>query len=120
MKFSPAAAFALFLALPGGQASAQPEPSFRAGCDTLRQSLDALKPGGELLTIAVEGALTMAKTGSGLSYFGLCEAPAPQVLCVTEATDERKVGDRVVVSGTLERIGPNHVKLDPCLAQPPE
>lgn len=118
----PLSAFALVVCAVGlgAPAGAQPEPSFRASCETLRQSLDALKDSGELVTIAIEDSLTMAKSGAGLTYLGLCTAPAPQVLCVTYQGEARKVGDRVLVSGTLERVGPDHVKLDPCIDQVPE
>lgn len=100
---------------------AQPEPSFRAGCHELRGALQALAGReGELVTIQVEGRLTMVRTGAGLTYLGLCRAPDPQVLCVTYDDNGGKAGDHVVVSGSWEQIGPDHVKLDPCLHHAPE
>jgi hypothetical protein len=100
---------------------AQPEPSFRASCGELRSALKALAGReGELITIQVEGPLTMVRTGPGLTYLGLCQAPDPQVLCVTYGDNGRKAGKRVVVSGSWEQVGPDHVKLDPCLHHPPE
>lgn len=102
-------------------ARAQPEPSFRASCSELRAALKALAGReGELVTIQVEGPLTMVKTGAGLTYLGLCQAPDPQVLCVTYDDNGRKAGERVVVSGSWEQFGPDHVKLDPCLHHPPD
>jgi hypothetical protein len=100
---------------------AQPEPTFRASCSELRTALKALAGReGELVTIQVEGPLTMVKTGAGLTYLGLCQAPDPQVLCVTYDDNGRKAGERVVVSGSWEQFGPDHVKLDPCLHHPPD
>ncbi|HEV7325871.1 MAG TPA: hypothetical protein VGN91_12435 [Bosea sp. (in: a-proteobacteria)] len=102
-------------------ARAQPEPSFRASCSELRTALKSLAGReGELVTIQVEGPLTMVETGAGLTYLGLCQAPDPQVLCVTYDDNGRKAGERVVVSGSWEQFGPDHVKLDPCLHHPPD
>jgi hypothetical protein len=107
--------------LPATSPHAQPEPSFRAGCGTLREALKTLAGReGELVTIQVEGALTMVRSGAGLTYLGLCRAPDPQVLCVTYDSNGRMAGERVVVSGSWEQVGPDHVKLDPCLHHPPE
>lgn len=100
----------------GAPAQAQPEPSFRSNCKGLREALRRLGPtGDELVTIQVEGALTMIRGDGALVYLALCSAPDPQVLCVTYAENGRKVGDVVVASGSYARVGPNHVKLDPCL-----
>ncbi len=102
-------------------ASAQPEPSFKARCGELRKAMRALDgKEGELVTIQVEGTLSAVQEGSGLVYLVLCAKPDPQVLCVTYATNDRKRGDKVVVAGTFERVGSDHVKLDPCLHHPPD
>lgn len=106
--------------LAAGRGDAQPASSFTASCAQLRQALTQLQgKEGELTTIAVEGALTMVRSDGALVYLALCSAPDPQVLCVTYAENGSKVGDRVVVAGSYERAGPNHVKLDPCLHHPP-
>lgn len=111
-----AALLAVAAAFWSTEARAQPEPSFRASCKGLRAALAKLGPtGDELVTIQVEGALTMVRGDGALVYLALCSAPDPQVLCVTYAENGRKLGDAVVVSGTYARVGPNHVKLDPCL-----
>ncbi|MGX1789851.1 hypothetical protein ACWIGM_24095 [Bosea sp. NPDC055332] len=95
---------------------AQPEPTFRTSCSELRTALKSLAgKEGELITIQVEGPLTMVKTGAGLTYLGLCQAPDPQVLCITYDSNGRKAGEPIVVSGSWEQVGPDHVKLDPCL-----
>ena len=97
-------------------ALAQPEASFRSDCAGLRAALDTLDTTGDpLITIQVEGRLTMVRSDGALVYLGLCEPPDPRVLCVTYADNGRKAGDRVVVSGAYGRLGPDHILLDPCL-----
>lgn len=116
----PAAWLLLLLSGTGGQA--QPEPSFRTGCEGLRDSLARLaaKP-GEYFTIQLVDTLRYVGSDQALAYLGLCEPPAPRVLCVTYSRDDWKVGDRVMVSGAFSEDRPGYVKLDPCLhARPPE
>ncbi len=97
-------------------AQAQPTPSFQATCGQLRAALAALGTGEEgLVTIEVSGRLTMVRSDGALVYLVICSAPDPQVLCVTYADNGRKVGDEVVMGGAYGRVGPDHVKLDPCL-----
>ena len=97
-------------------ARAQPDASFRSDCAGLRAALETLDTAGDpLITIQVEGRLTMVQTDGALVYLGLCEPPDPRVLCVTYADNGRKAGDRVVLSGAYGRRGPDHVFLDPCL-----
>jgi hypothetical protein len=100
---------------------AQPEPSFRASCAELRAAIAKLgRVDDALVTIQVEGALTRAHFDGALAYLVLCEAPHPQVLCVTYSTGGRKAGDRVAVVGAFQPRGPDHVMLDPCLPAEPE
>lgn len=99
-----------------GRAAAQPAESFTSSCADLRANLQKLGADGrELVTIAVVGALTLVKAGSGIVYLGMCEAPAPRVLCVTYSADDLKPGDRVMINGSLSSGDPNFVLLDPCL-----
>jgi len=104
------------------QGFAQPAPSFLAKCGELRKAVSNLKPkdGEELITIEVEGELTTVKSDGGLVYLLMCRAPDPRVLCVTYETNGRKVGDRVILTGSYSQRGPNHILLDPCLHNPPE
>ncbi len=118
-------AAAAMLALAGlawsGDGIAQPEPSLRVRCGELRAGLGQLDGrAGELITIEVEGALTMVRSDGALVYLVLCQAPDPQVLCVTYAENGAKLGDRVAAVGGYERVGPDHVKLDPCLHYAPD
>ncbi len=102
-------------------AEAQPAPSLRSTCADLRAGVRSLDLDGEkLVVIQVVGTLTTVQTDGALAYMAMCAPPDPQVLCVTYTTGDRKIGDRVVLSGAVTQPGPNHVLLDPCLHSPPE
>lgn len=102
-------------------ASAQPAPTFRATCGDLRAALrDHKIDGYELVTIEVIGTLTLTHSDGALVYLGMCKPPHPQVLCVTYELEGRKVGDRVVLTGSYIARGPDHIQLDPCLHHEPE
>ncbi|WP_265516603.1 hypothetical protein [Nitratireductor luteus] len=102
-------------------AQAQPAPSFEAECGTLREKLAQLQPGDEeLVVIDVVGPLTMVEHDGTLGYMAVCEAPDPQVLCITYRINDYEVGDRVILSGGLNVIDEGHIRLDPCLHYPPE
>jgi len=111
----------LVAAAAAGGAQAQPAPSLRSSCAELRQGIAALDPDPEkLVTIQVVGAVTAVQSDGALAYLAMCAPPEPQVLCVTYTTGNWKIGDRVVLSGSLSRPSPNHVLLDPCLHSRPE
>ena len=74
----------------------------------------------ELVAIEVVGELKLVHEVAGLVYLGLCGPPHPRVLCVTYETNGRKLGDRVVVAGTIVPRGPDFVQLDPCLHRLPD
>lgn len=102
-------------------AQAQPAPSFEAECGALREKLARLQPkDDELIVIDVVGSLTMVEHDGTLGYMAACEAPDPQVLCITYRINDYKVGDRVILSGGLNVIDEDHIRLDPCLHYPPE
>ncbi|WP_053086157.1 hypothetical protein [Nitratireductor soli] len=99
---------------------AQPAPSFEASCSQLREKLDVLEvEEGEWAVIDVVGTLRAVEHDGTLGYMLVCAAPDPEVLCVTYQVNDYRVGDRVVLSGTLNRVDDDHVSLDPCLHYPP-
>ena len=102
-------------------AHAQPAPTFQARCGELRQAMAGLngREEDELITIEVVGPLAFVRDAGGIVYLGLCGPPDPRVLCVTYETNGRKVGDRVVVTGSILPRGPDFVQLDPCLHHEP-
>jgi hypothetical protein len=55
-----------------------------------------------------------------LAYMGICTEPDAKVLCVTYSTNDMKVGEVVVVSGSYQKVAPNYVVLDPCLTHKPD
>jgi hypothetical protein len=115
-----AAMFAMLLGAAAGSPvtplHAQPEPSFRASCANLRASLTELNPTAEdYVTIEVVGRLEEIQSDGILVYMLMCTPPDARVLCVTYSVGERKVGDQVILTGTYNYHGPDHVMLDPCL-----
>ena len=100
---------------------AQPAPSFQARCGELRAAMAGLngREEDELVAIEVVGPLAFVRDAGGIVYLGLCGPPDPRVLCVTYETNGRKVGDRVVVTGSILPRGPDFVQLDPCLHNEP-
>jgi hypothetical protein len=115
----------LFLALAtlalAHAAHAQPAPTFQARCGELRQAMASLqgREEDELITIEVVGPLAFLRDAGGIVYLGLCGPPDPRVLCVTYETMGRKLGDRVVVTGSILPRGPDFIQLDPCLHHEP-
>jgi hypothetical protein len=103
----------------GAGAEAQPEPSFQATCNSLRESLSRLnaKP-DDYFTIEVAGTLTGVHSDGALVYMTMCSPPDPQVLCVTYSMGDRKKGEKAILAGTYSERGPDHIMLDPCLHHP--
>lgn len=107
-------------ATPGPNAKAQPATSLTASCASLRTGLEKLNPpDSELVTIDVVGKLVNSHFDGAIAYLALCEAPDPEVLCITYSIGDLKPGDMVMVSGGYGRPDADHVILDPCLPYPP-
>jgi hypothetical protein len=102
-------------------ASAQPAPTFMAACDELSARIAAHGiDDDDYVVIDVVGEVTLAETDGVVAYLGMCEPPAPRVLCITYSLEGIQPGDRVILSGAYARPGPEAVRLDPCLHYPPE
>ena len=118
-RLSSARAFAAGLILAAGAGSvglAQPDPSFRARCETLRGSLERLGAAKDAyFTIQVVGRLEYVGKSDSVALLGMCGPPNPRVLCVTYTTDDWKVGDTAMISGMYSETRPDYIKLDPCL-----
>jgi hypothetical protein len=112
---------ALLASLAPIQLSAQPAPSFQARCSELRAAMAALqgREEKELVTIEVIGPLQIVREENGLAFLGLCGPPDPRVLCITYEANDRQVGDRVVVIGSIHPAGEEFIQLDPCLHYTP-
>jgi hypothetical protein len=108
------AAFCAWGAL-GLPAKAQPDPSFRTSCDGLRAKLQELSPKPDYFTLQLVGRLEFVGTTDSVALLGMCGPPNPRVLCVTYKTDDWRVGDTAMLSGTFSEDRPGYIKLDPCL-----
>jgi len=101
--------------------AAQREPAFRTDCAGLAARLEALKAAtGEEPVIEVRDQLRYVGSDDAVAYLGLCEPPAPRVLCVTYKGRDWKVGETVLVSGAFTEGRPGYLKIDPCLHLVPE
>jgi hypothetical protein len=102
-------------------ACAQPPSLFQARCSELRGAMSGLhgRQEDERTTIEVVGLLASVRDAGGIVYLGLCGPPDPRVLCVTYETMGRKLGDRVVVTGTILPRDPDLVHLEPCVHREP-
>jgi hypothetical protein len=97
-------------------ACAQPPSLFQARCSELRGAMSGLRGRHEeeRTTIEVVGPLASVGDAGGIVSVGLCGPPDPRVVCVTNDTMGRKIGDRVVVTGTILPRDPDLVQLEPC------
>ena len=102
-------------------ARAQPPSLFQARCSELRGAMSGLhgRQEEERTTIEVVGPLASVRDAGGIVYLGLCGPPDPRVVCVTYETMGRKLGDRVVVNGTILPRDPDLVQLEPCQHREP-
>jgi hypothetical protein len=70
-----------------------------------RQIADAIRdvptPGGlARIDFGAIGPLTLVHFDGTLAYMGICTEPDAKVLCITYSTNDMKVGEVVVVSGS--------------------
>ncbi|QPC86612.1 hypothetical protein GA830_07585 [Mesorhizobium sp. NBSH29] len=106
--------------LPTG-AHAQPAASFEASCSELRVALTRLGASNDdYVVISVAGKLRGAEHDGALGYMLMCDAPDPQIVCITYEINDYKAGDSVILSGTLNQVDEDHIALDPCLHDPHE
>jgi hypothetical protein len=114
-------ALALAALVSADAARAQPPPLFQARCSELRGAMSGLhgRQEEERTQIEVVGPLASVRDADGIVYLGLCGTPDPRVVCVTHQTMGRKVGDRVIVNGTILPRDPDLVQLEPCQHRQP-
>lgn len=117
-----------------GVASAQEElfkdrPAFSLGdqpaqrsatCGEVRAMAEGLPDTDVRIDMSIVGVLELVKTDGALWYFGMCAPPNVRVLCVAYQQNGMKVGEKVYMKGGFRRLGPDHIVLDPCLANWPE
>jgi len=76
--------------------------------------------GLDRIDFSAVGALSLAHFNGVLAYMGICNELDAKVLCVTYSTNDLKVGDTVIVTGSYRKMAANYVVLDPRLASRPE
>lgn len=97
-------------------------PAERAAtCEEVRTMAEGLPEDSDMrIDLTVIGKLELVKSDGVLWYLGLCALPGVRILCVAYESNDMKVGDTVYMKGGYRRTGPDHVLLDPCLANRPE
>jgi hypothetical protein len=102
-------------------APAEVIPERPARCDEIKDVIrDVPSPSGlDRIDFSAVGALSLAHFDGVLAYMGICDEPDAKVLCVTYSTNDRKVGDTVIVTGSYRKMATNFVILDPCLTSRP-
>jgi hypothetical protein len=86
-----------------------------ARCDEVRAMSENLGDPGFRVDLSATGALTLVRTDGALWYLVICADV--RIMCVTYEQNGMKVGDVVRMQGAYQRLDPDHVLLDPCLAQ---
>lgn len=104
-----------------GLAEAERPAQRSAGCGELRTNLKGLPDDlDRRVDLWVAGTMTAIQTDGALWYVSLCLAPDIKVLCVTYASNDLRIGDRIFARGAYMRPDNNHIMLDPCLASTSE
>lgn len=99
---------------------AQPAPSFRAGCATVKGELARLDPPADtLVTIDVVGRLTLVEFDGAIAYMGLCGSPQPKVMCIGYSIEGWKVGDPAILTGGVNAGDDGTIVLDPACRRGP-
>jgi hypothetical protein len=92
-----------------------------ARCNEIKSMSEGLVQPEYRIDLSVFGELGLVTTDGTLWYLGVCGAPDEvKVLCVTYSANGMKVGDKVYLKGAYRRAGPDHIVLDPCLADWPD
>lgn len=102
-------------------APAEVIPERSAQCHEIKDMIrNVPTPSGlERIDFSAVGALSLVYFDGVLAYMGICDEPDAKVLCVTYSTNDLKVGETVVVTGSYRKMAPNYVILDPCLTSRP-
>jgi hypothetical protein len=106
----------------GAFAPAEMIPERPARCDEVKDVIrDVPTPSGlDRIDFSAAGALSLVHFDGVLAYMGICDEPDAKVLCVTYSTNDLKIGDPVIVTGSYRKMAANFVILDPCLTSRPE
>jgi hypothetical protein len=89
-------------------------PKRVAQCHEVRPMSENLPDPGFRIDLSAAGNLTLVRTDGALWYLVICQDV--RIMCVTYEQNGMKVGDVVRMQGAYQRVDPNHILLDPCLA----
>jgi len=105
----------------GAFAPAEVIPERPARCDEVKDVIrNVPTPSGlDRIDFSAVGALSLVRFDGVLAYMGICDEPDAKVLCVTYSTNDLKIDDTVIVTGSYRKTAPNFVILDPCLTSRP-
>jgi hypothetical protein len=103
-------------------APAEMIPERSARCHEIKDVIrNVSSPSGlDRIDFSAVGALSLVHFDGVLAYMGICDEPDAKVLCVTYSTNDLKVGDTVIVTGSYSKMASNYVVLDPCLTRRPD
>jgi hypothetical protein len=103
-------------------APAEVIPERPARCDEVKDVIrDVPSPSGlDRIDFSALGVLSLVHSDGVLAYMGICDEPDAKVLCVTYSTNDLKISNTVIVTGSYRKMAPNFVILDPCLTSRPE
>ncbi|MEZ0170711.1 hypothetical protein [Microvirga sp. TS319] len=106
----------------GPFAPAETIPGSPARCSEIKDVIRDVPtpPGLDRIDFSAVGALSLVHFDGVLAYMGICTEPDAKVLCVTYSTNDLKVGEIVILTGSYRKMAANFVVLDPCLARRPE
>lgn len=65
--------------------------------------------------VSVEGATSRVEAEAAPHQIVVCGSPGPTVLCMTEAAEERQIGDIVVVSGQVSEATVDFIRIERCI-----
>jgi hypothetical protein len=106
----------------GSFAPAEMIPERPARCHEIEDAIRNVPPpsGLDRIDFSAVGALSLVHFDGVLAYMGVCNEPDAKVLCVTYSTNDLRIGDTVIVTGSYNKMAANYVILDPCLTSRPE
>jgi hypothetical protein len=91
-----------------------------ASCDQVRAMASGVGIPEFRVDLSVAGPLTSVRTDGALWYLTMCNLPDVRIMCVAYQSNDMKAGETVFIKGGYRRVDPNHILLDPCLANRPD
>ena len=98
--------------LPAPRGAGASSDAERLTCAALAARLPEMRrtPG----RIALDAEARRVETDAAAHQITFCGGGTPTVLCLTEAAEDRQVGERLLVTGTVSEAGADYLRLEPC------